>query len=231
MNSKELITNRYKTIKIECDNVKVATHFENPNSFSTVILNQINAERIYDNIFEEIKAGSTIIDAGANVGLFSLYAQDGNNTVFSIEPTPDHFEILENITKNYDNINAFNFAFSPEDGEVEFYICDTNSTMNSITNKYGKSIKVKGIRLDTFLKDNKIKKVDFIKIDTEGSEMLFLTEEIINNVKTKIKKWFIEAHQTSSNSLSENVEILKKRFENCGIILEKHGHDTLISKN
>lgn len=225
-----LITNRFNPIELPTFRDDVREHFEKASSFTDVILHQINTERIYDNYFENFKKG-IILDIGGNIGLFSIYAQDGGNKVYALEPTPEHFELFKVLAKPYKNIKPFNIALSPEDGEVNFYICDANTTMNSINNKYGKEITVKGVRLDTFMKEQKIKVIDFIKVDIEGSEMIALTEEIINNVKDIVKVWFIEAHSTDGVSLEENRKILQKRFKDCGVILDLYRNDALVSNS
>lgn len=228
---KRIISNRNNAVNVISDDPQVTAHFENPTSYTDVIIDQINTDRMYDKYFQGFE-GKTIIDCGANVGLFTIYAQDGNNTVYSIEPTPAHFSILEKLTSGYPNVKRFNQALSPEDNEISFYCCSQNTTMNSIHNKYGTEIKVSGVRLDTFIKKNKIKKVDFIKIDIEGSEMIALTPEIITAVKDKIDCWFLEIHGTpaENKSIDQNREIMKKTFADCGIELENYRYDGLVSK-
>lgn len=228
--NKQLITNKNNTVNIISEDPQVVAHFDNPTSYTGIILDQINSDRMYDPYFKDLK-GKTIIDIGANVGLFTLYAQD-ENTVYSIEPTPAHFQILEKLTSQYPNVKRFNQALNSEDANVSFYCCDQNTTMNSILNKYGTEITVDGVRLDTFIKTNKIKSVDFVKIDIEGSEMIALTPEIINAVKSKVKIWFLEIHGSTADnkSIDENREIMKKRFEDCGIELENYRGDGLVSK-
>jgi len=226
----KIITNKGNEITIDLTDHLLKEHFQSSSSFTNVIINQINTESIYDAYFKDLKETATIIDVGANVGLFSLYAQASKKKVYSLEPTPSHFELLKKTTKDFPNIKIFNVAIAPDDGDIKFYLCDTNTTMNSIANGYGRSVIVDGLRLDTFIEEKKIKIVDFIKIDIEGSEMLAITEEIINNVKDKVKVWFLEVHETSDASLSKNRDILKQRFANCGIQMEIIGNDGLISK-
>ena len=221
----KIITNKGNEVVIDLNDPLLKEHFEATSSFTNVIINQINTEGLYTEYFKDLRKKATILDIGANVGIFSLYAQDGKNKVYALEPTPEHFALLEKTTNDFTTIKRFNVALAPYDGNIEFYLCDTNTTMNSIANGYGKSIIVDGIRLDSFIEKNKIKTVDFIKIDIEGSEMLALTEEIIANVKDKVKVWFLEVHATDDSSLQQNRKILKERFKNCGIEVVNIGND------
>lgn len=231
MTLNEIVTNRNNKVTVDLSDYQINTHFLKQSSYTNIIIDQINRERIYDKFFDKSKV-LTVLDIGANVGLFSLYAQDEKNKVYALEPTPTHFELLKKITAPYKTVKPFNIALSPIDGEITFYLSDENSTMNSINNKYGKAINVNGVRLDTFIKENKIKNIDFIKLDIEGSEMLALTEEIIGNVKDVVKVWFIEAHATTSDNrtIEDNRNILIQRFGNVGVTLEKYRNDGLISK-
>lgn len=224
-----LITNKGITVGL-LSSPEVKKHFNDSSSYANVVLDQINNDRIYDQYFKSIENG-IIVDCGANIGLFSLYAFDVNNTVYAIEPTPTHFEKLEHLTKSFSNIKKFQQALGPENGPVTFYMCPNNSTMNSIANEYGNKITVDGIRLDTFLEKNGIDHVDFLKMDIEGSEMLALTKEIITNVKSKVKQWFIEVHVVFGKDIIENRQILKKLFADCGINMIEYRHDCLVSNN
>lgn len=226
-----IITNKHNQVVVDLTDPQMKEHFAASSSYTDIIIEQINTERIYDLYFDKVNK-LTVLDIGANIGIFSIYAQDGKNKVYALEPTPSHFELLKKATVEYKTVKPFNIALSPTDSEVTFYICDENSTMNSILNKYGKEVIVKGVRLDTFIKENKLKTVDFAKIDIEGSEMLALTEEIINNVKDIIKVWFLEAHGTpdDGNTLEQNRGLLIERFKRCGITLKKYRNDGLISK-
>lgn len=207
----------------------VRSHFQNNSSYAGVVLNQINNDGIYQKFFDNILDNACIIDVGANIGLFSLYsgAKTGYN-VYSYEPTPGHFEVLKELTSQYKNIRINQNAVSNNSGETNFYINDENSTMNSLNNIYGESLKVQCIGLDEVVKD--VGFVDFIKIDIEGGEMIALTTEILNKIKDNVGMWFIEVHATAGTSIEENRLELLKRFHSCGIPVESHAIDIIQSR-
>ena len=62
------------------------------------------------------------MDIGANIGLFSIYAHDVAKSVYSIEPTPSHFDLLTRISKLILNIHPMNIAIAPVDGHIPFYV-------------------------------------------------------------------------------------------------------------
>ena len=74
-----------------------------------------------------------MIDLGANIGLFSMFAAPICEKVFSVEPTPSHFALMQELVDlaGIKNIEMLNLAVGTEDGEAEFNIHERNSTMNS----------------------------------------------------------------------------------------------------
>jgi FkbM family methyltransferase len=225
---RELVTSKHQRIIIESDKQEAAAHFDNRGSYADVVLNQINGDRFYDEIFEG-EDDLTIIDIGGNIGLFSLYVHDTAKVVHTVEPTPSHFELLTEFTKDYPNINRHNLALGDKDGTTDFYINDENSTMNSLVNKYGKKVEVQTITLDSLVKKLGLDHVDFVKCDIEGSEMIAITVETLTPVKDIIDNWFLEVHATDPHfkTISSNRESIKEIFEQVGYQVEYVRHDGL----
>lgn len=226
---RQILTSKNTVITIETDDPVIQEHFTNPANYADVVLNQINHDRIYDQILDG-EEDLVIIDIGGNIGLFSLYAQDCAKAVYPIEPTPNHYYILENLTSGYGNIHPQQIALYNEDTMLEFFISEENSTMNSAVNRYGNSIQVQGKTLSTLIRDLNLDHVDFIKCDIEGSEMAAITDEIIASVKDLVDVWFIEVHSTAPNdpnSLQNNRDYLQKLFIKNGYQADQHGGDIL----
>lgn len=146
---------------------------------------------------EFIKNDSYIIDVGANIGIFSIFAAQlsKNGFVFSFEPQKDTFEILHKNSSFYKNIKIFKFALGDRERKEKilvFPISREISTMidSDVSKKFTESFQeyfeeeVSVIPLDKFIRDNSIHKVDFIKIDTEGYEL-----KILEGAKETIKKF------------------------------------------
>lgn len=123
--------------------------------------------------YGEIKAGSVIVDIGANIGVFALYAvSHGASKVFAYEPNSQSFNHLLNNIKinNLENvIDPYKLAVTKQNNsEVRFPII--SSMYNSIITD--QSITeyevVKTINLDALV--NEKNKIDLLKIDCEGAE-------------------------------------------------------------
>ena len=71
---------------------------------------------------------------------------------------------------NVRNVKAFNIALGNIDGITRLYL-DSHSVGHSIVFEKRKPINVKISRLDTFVDELGLRKVDLIKIDAEGVEL------------------------------------------------------------
>jgi FkbM family methyltransferase len=180
------------------DDETVQNHINDPTSSANIIIDQINNQRLYDKYLKG-KKDLTILDLGANVGFFTIYAHDCAKSVISVEPTPSHQKVFEVLTQDLPNVKLVKAALAARDGDIQFYISDENSTVNSIENKTDKSITVNGLCLETLLRD--VDKIDFCKIDIEGSEMQAVTLDTLKPVFDKIDSIFIEVHAVAPHNL------------------------------
>lgn len=235
---RQMLTSSNKIIDIVSEDAKAIAHFDNQSNYADIVLNQINQDRFYDQIFEG-EENLTVLDIGGNIGLFSLYAHDRCKEIYPIEPTPDHFHILKDLTAGYENIHPLNLAVSNENATIDFYINEDNTTMNSLANKYGTKVEVQAKTLRQIIDDLKLEHVDFVKCDIEGSEMVALTDETIGEVKDIVDCWFVEVHATEASVTSEqwaanlekNRRALAGIFERAGYEVQDYRHDGLfISK-
>ncbi|HCN84407.1 MAG TPA: hypothetical protein DIT07_12420 [Sphingobacteriaceae bacterium] len=126
--------------------------------------------------YGDIKPDSIVIDIGANIGVFSLYAAlSGAKKVYSFEPSKEAFQILcKNIELNNlkDVIIPFNKAVSSvDDLTIKFPV--SSSPYNKIDNKIDDDedyLEVKTISLKSICDENNIQTIGLLKLDCEGAE-------------------------------------------------------------
>jgi len=175
-----------------------------------------------------LKKGMSIVDIGANIGYYVLMESKiiGNKgMVYAIEPVPKNIEMLKKSValNDYKNIKISQKALGDKDGEVNFYLSDKSNLGGIVKSKHtgdSEVIKVELTTLDNYLKGKG--KIDFVRMDTEGSEY-----EILNGMKqilkTKNLGLFIEIHQMylGMEKTIEILELLKKNgFNECILIRE-----------
>jgi len=126
-----------------------------------------------------IQDGDTIFDIGGNVGWYAIHVAKARpaSIIYAFEPVPWTFnEMQKNISLNsINNIQNHNFGFSDKTGEFEFFfdpaISGNASLVNVAEKKDIQVFKCKVNTLDDYTKDKKLK-IDFIKCDVEGAELL-----------------------------------------------------------
>lgn len=121
-----------------------------------------------------IKDGFVVIDGGANIGSFSIFAAKSaqNVKVLSYEPVKENFEVLlENIRLNrLSNIKAFNFALSERIGRKKIFLAESRIGDHSFSRQTNKYVEVECIGLKDMFGKNKIEKCNLLKLDVEGAE-------------------------------------------------------------
>lgn len=131
----------------------------------------------------------TILDIGANTGQYALMANKIFNstcTIYSFEPAEFTYSLLLKNTKNTDNIVAINKGVGESSGKTQIYYDGKASVQSSLIRdsiqKYSETIELTTI--DEFIKENKIDKIDLLKLDVEGYEYKALLggSESINDI-------------------------------------------------
>ncbi len=171
------------------------------NSPLTIVMDETFILRRYTPKEMVVNTGDVVVDIGANIGIFSIFAYlNGASKIISYEPDPVSFKDLQNNIKinNIDTIKPVNLAITNKNIFVKLYTYKNNGG-NSVFNndKEGKAIKVCSIKLLDVFKQNKISKIDFLKIDCEGSEGLIF-KSINKTVLSKINKISLEYHDNVS---------------------------------
>lgn len=174
------------------------------------IIEEIYDIKTYENI--KIESNNPILDLGGHIGLFALkFARLNRGEVYTFEPSKESFNLLKkNVEINHiKNVQAINAAVSDKAGMLKLYL-HKYSAANSILNKTNHWVNVKSIGLGDFIKQNKIKKIELIKIDVEGAEYKILKSSI--NVLKKTSKVILELHEDilSKEQLKEIERIFEK---------------------
>lgn len=128
-----------------------------------------------------LQPGMTVLDIGANQGLYSLIASrrvGASGRVFSFEPSPRERRALRlNLALNFcRNVAVQALALGSQEASADLYVVQGNQTgCNSLRppDVYSSTlpVAVKVTTLDQWLSQHRISRVDFIKLDVEGAEL------------------------------------------------------------
>lgn len=135
-----------------------------------------------------------IIDAGANIGLATLYFKKlyPESKVVAFEPDPKIYRILEHNIKSWElnNVVLVNKALSDKESFVSFFSEGADGGRINGDENGTSTIQVPTVSLRNYL-DNQLV-VNFLKIDIEGAEI-----EVLNDIRNSLqhtKMIFVEYH-------------------------------------
>jgi len=181
------------------------------------IIDEIWIDRSYTPRNFKIDKKDTIVDIGAHIGVFSIFASQsaGKGIVYAIEPIRENFKMLtHNIEANgIQNIIPIESALSDKTGSKDMFLGDTGMHSFYLDRGNGKT-NVRTISFQDFVEQNGISKIDLLKMDCEGAEyeILFSCPEDILRI---IRKITLEYHNIDNvhNVLSLKDFLEKKGFK------------------
>jgi len=170
---------------------RFATTFDSGQFYAT---GPSYADFFFGDLCKDINVSGTVIDAGANVGFFTLYAKYyGAKRIYSIDPDPLPFFYLEKNFGKDDNIILLNKGMNVSDDGMDINISLGASvgTGEFLISENSMKMHIPTISVDSILKieDN----INLLKLDIEGTEFKVL-ENLNQKHFDKINQFFIEFH-------------------------------------
>lgn len=126
-----------------------------------------------------------IFDVGACTGETALQYKGlfRKSTIYCFEPFAPSYEMLKKRISDSANIKCYNVALSDRAGQVDFHVnqyfptnsmlathVDSAKNWNDRVYVTKDVIKIDSLRLDDFVAQNQIDKIDILKMDTQGTE-------------------------------------------------------------
>jgi len=158
-----------------------------------------------------------IVDAGANIGTFSLFILSicPDAFLYVIEPSTQAFHILERnaALAKRPNWSVFQAALWKEDGSISFENMETSvaSRIAGLTGSEttGSVESVPALRLDSFIAKHIRKPIDLLKLDIEGAEEAVLDAN--DSVLDETQHLLIEIHPTQADE-AKITSLIHKHF-------------------
>lgn len=192
------------------------------------------------------------IDIGGNVGKFydQIITKYNVKKANIIEPSKILFDYMVGKYKDKNNVDLYNFAINNKDGSVDFVDSAQSASDFFIERGVDNSINLglskmnrnnpgstQCFSIDTFLRKIttiKPNEIDFIKIDTENSD-LFILENMINFlVDNKIRPFILFENNYHNDLTTEKaMEIMKNFCLLCGyedVDLSRSGDNLIMPK-
>ena len=184
---------------------------------------------------KEIKKGNIVFDIGANIGYYTILASKlvgKKGRVYAFEPDERNLRLLQKNLKlnNCQNVEVIPQPVSNQTALVGF-LENTSQGESKIKTSSLKGRKIKAISLDDFVKQKRIKKIDVLKMDIEGAEVLALKGGQNFLAKTPHLKIFLECNPESLKEFGFETKDLLASLGKLGIkpklIINEFGKKTV----
>ena len=142
--------------------------------FNDTLSNEIMINGVYEeeelNLISNIIDKEIFIDVGANIGNHTLYFRNSFKKIYSFEPHPKTYKLLQLNTEDTPNIEVFNFGLSNEKKTKKISFEAAQNVAGEGFHKEHKQGRVVFFeRFDDLY--NFENSISFIKIDVEGNEL------------------------------------------------------------
>jgi FkbM family methyltransferase len=190
-------------------------------------LRKMRARGVMEGLCAGLNDHSIVVDCGANVGVVTVPLARTGAKVIAFEPDDVAYAALAEATADMPNIELHQAAVGVEEGEILLYRAakfqsdPLAATVSSsvMTGKRGQSeenaIKVPQVNLPAFLKDliKKHGRVDFLKLDIEGSELLLLPALADAGILDDVRYLAVETHERKFPELRHEILAMRRNIE------------------
>ena len=184
-----------------------------------------------------LQDNAVIVDIGANIGAFALYARQWNKEadIFCFEPNPLVKPMLEANTKNINGVTKEFCALGDSEGELTLFQHPYNTGATTTSRKVpgANEVTVEVRKASEALREKGIKGIDVLKIDTEGAEVSILKgmEELLTDTKIIMLEYHSEEDRRAIDDLLHNFCIYDAEVPGlCGVGTVKYINEQLINE-
>lgn len=148
------------------------------HDFANAYIPQIFQEIYLQKIYEPLLMGKkdlVMLDVGANIGLWSMYAAKYAKQIYAVEPAAQHQECMKLMLESngITNVQPVQVALSNQNGTTKFYHNDNTTAFSLLpqlqTGKEGPET-VMTVDFEQLFSMLNLHHVDFCKMDVEGFE-------------------------------------------------------------
>jgi FkbM family methyltransferase len=168
------------------------------NTFDKQAIYEVWKLKEYETEHFSIHPADVVIDIGAHIGTFSVWAAQKATSghVFSFEPDPENYALLEENKRlnHLANLHIVNSAVSEMRGQARLFTSDYHNMTHSFFEEGTRDHTfVHTISLGDILQEYGLERVHYLKIDAEGAEYQIILNTSAE-VLARIDKIFIEYH-------------------------------------
>jgi FkbM family methyltransferase len=213
--------------------LKFNHHLSGDVSFCTYVDGRYEPNEMYA-VASLLRSGMTFVDVGANQGIFTLLAAAAvgpSGAVHAFEPSPrDRARLVSNIELNrLTNVHVHSAALGSDDRTASLIVSDQehpgHNTLGGLSYRetsQAYSVVVAVQTLDQVVERERLRRVDLMKIDVEGSETA-----VLKGATRTLQKFrpviIAEAQQTSLRQMGSSVRELMDLIRSHGYEIQAFG--------
>lgn len=193
------VTGAVVTMTVKKGGLRHPIHLRTPSS-DIPTYRQVFVDKEY--AFSTRQDPKVIVDAGANIGLASVYFANKypNARIIAIEPEQSNFEVLKANTKHYPNITPIQAALWNRNEEINLidpglgkwgFMTGEKAASEAATDNICHA--VKAMTVDSIMDEFGIDRINILKVDIEGAE-----KEVFSDTSAwidKVDALIVELHE------------------------------------
>jgi len=150
--------------------------------------------------------GGVVVDIGANIGLFSIFAAQAGAQVYAFEPASSNYQLLKLNTAPFSGIATYNEAIASYDGRADLDVSSGSTAFSLASGQCQTSTSTECVivrSLDRVFRDCGISHCQLLKMDCEGAEYEILLRSP-SEVLVRIDAIVLEYHDHLSSTYSHS---------------------------
>lgn len=177
----------------------------------------------------EVGPNFLVVDGGANIGTFAIYAASRatNVRVIAIEANSALVDLLRRNAEanSHLNIEILNAALGPVDGKVRFYCIPSGGSLSKDYDHTARALEIQEVSIESVLARFGLAEIDLLKLDIEGGEF-----ELLRHPESlaKVKRLVMEIHKGSTSAEMVSIKLRTLGFSCYTKIGSVPGHPVYI---
>lgn len=192
-------------------------------------IDEVFGDRAYCPPGYEIAPSDVIVDVGANIGAFTVFAalQATSGRVISLEPVATNFSLLRaNVQGNgLSNVQLVHAGVASQHGKRELFLSDLSTGRHSlyaeVAGHTSRREVVQMTTIEELFAAYGVVRCDYLKLDCEGAEFEILTA-LDEEVARRIRRVGLEYHCEGSSTERECADILLARLRYLRFTIDRY---------
>ena len=164
----------------------------------------------------DLNSDSVVFDLGGYLGDFTQgIVEKFDCNVYVFEPVPEYAKKISQRFIDNEKVKVFAFGLEDKDSKERIYLNNDGSSVYEVKD-IADSVEIEYRNISQFLKENKIKRIDLMKINIEGGEYALLEHLLKTKRIQQIENIQVQFHYI------KNLNAKKRQERICQQLMRTH---------